>query len=259
VGYSHRPSTRRKARQLAVANRIAETITESVAEADIVFVATPIYTFEKTFKQIAPHLPAGCIVTDVGSTKVLPHYWAEKYLPNTAYYVGSHPIAGSEQRGVEFARDDLFDRAYCILTKTKRTNAAALRTLKEFWIRLGCMVKIMQPDIHDEILANISHLPHVTAAALVNLQNNDELKLAGKGFVDTSRIASGPANIWTDTLLANRKKVAGGIDKIIAELKKLQRVIEKGDRGELERLLEAARAKRNAMINYKMKKRELIQ
>jgi prephenate dehydrogenase len=99
----------------------------------------------------------------------------------------------------------------------------------------------------------------VTAAALVNLQNNDELKLAGKGFVDTSRIASGPANIWTDTLLANRKKVAGGIDKIIAELKKLQRVIEKGDRGELERLLEAARAKRNAMINYKMKKRELIQ
>jgi prephenate dehydrogenase len=259
VGYSHRPSTRRKARELTIANYVAETIAESVATADIVIVATPIYTFEKIFQQIAGHLPAGCIVTDVGSTKVLPNYWASKYLPGRVYYVGSHPIAGSEQRGVEFARDDLFERTFCILTKTKKTSRTAIRTLKEFWERLGCVVKIMPTDVHDKILANISHLPHVTAAALVSLQNNNELKLAGKGFVDTSRIASGPANIWTDTLLANRENTAAGIDRIIAELKKLQRAIKKGDRSELERRLAAARAKRNAMINYKMKKRELIQ
>jgi prephenate dehydrogenase len=126
-------------------------------------------------------------------------------------------------------------------------------------MRLGCIVKIMSPVMHDKILANISHLPHVAAAALVNLQNKDELKLAGKGFVDTSRVASGPANIWADILLTNTKNVAGGIDKTIAELKMLQRAIKKGDRGELEKLLNAARTKRNAMIKYKMKKRELIQ
>jgi prephenate dehydrogenase len=259
VGYSHRPSTRIKARRLAIAHQVVETIAESVAGADIVILATPIYTFEQIFQQIADHLPAGCIVTDVGSTKVLPCRWAAKYLPDTVHYVGSHPIAGSEQRGLEFARDDLFERTYCILTRTNKTNGTALQTLKEFWMRLGCIVKIMSPVMHDKILANISHLPHVAAAALVNLQNKDELKLAGKGFVDTSRVASGPANIWTDILLTNTKNVAGGIDKTIAELKMLQRAIKKGDRGELEKLLNAARTKRNAMIKYKMKKRELIQ
>ena len=114
--------------------------------------------------------------------------------------------------------------------------------------------------MHDKILANISHLPHVTAAALVNLQNNNELKLAGKGFVDTSRIASGPANIWTDILLANRKNVAGGIDKIIAELEKTAKSNQKRRQERTRKdCSAAARAKRNAMINYKMKKRELIQ
>ncbi len=259
VGYSHRPSTRRKARRLAIAHQVVETITESVAGADIVILATPIYTFEQIFQQIAGYLPAGCIVTDIGSTKVLPCRWAAKYLPDTVYYVGSHPIAGSEQRGLEFARDDLFERTYCILTRTNKTNGTALQTLKEFWMRLGCIVKIMSPVMHDKILANISHLPHVAAAALVNLQNKDELKLAGKGFVDTSRVASGPANIWADILLTNTKNVAGSIDKTIAELKTLQKAIKKGDRSELEKLLNAARTKRNAMIKYKMKKRELIQ
>lgn len=259
VGYSHRPSTRRKARRLAIAHQVVETIAEGVAGADIVILATPIYTFEQIFQQIADHLPAGCIVTDIGSTKVLPCRWAEKYLPDTVHYVGSHPIAGSEQRGLEFARDDLFERTYCILTRTNKTNGTALQTLKEFWMRLGCIVKIMSPVMHDKILANISHLPHVAAAALVNLQNKDELKLAGKGFVDTSRVASGPANIWADILLTNTKNVAGGIDKTIAELKMLQRAIKKGNRGELEKLLNAARTKRNAMIKYKMKKKELIQ
>ena len=259
IGFSHRPSTRRKARQLSIAHLVVDSLPESVAGADIVILATPIYTFEQIFRQIAGHLHPGCIVTDVGSTKVIPHRWAAKYLPDSVYYVGSHPIVGSEQRGLEFARDDLFERTYCILTKTKNTNTTAIKTLKEFWTHLGCIVKIMSPVLHDKILANISHLPHVTAAALVNLQNNNELKLAGKGFVDTSRISSGPPNIWTDILLTNTKNVAGGIDKIIAELKMLQKAIKKGDKGELEKLLEAARAKRNAMINYKMKKRELIQ
>jgi len=259
IGFSHRPSTRQKARQLAIADVVIDSLAESVIDADIVILATPIYTFEQIFQQIAPYLPAGCIVTDVGSTKVLPHRWAAKYLPDTVYYVGSHPIAGSEQRGLEFARDDLFERSYCILTKTKNTNTAATKILKEFWTHLGCIVKIMPPELHDRILSNISHVPHVIAAALVNLQNKAELKLAGKGFVDTSRIASAPANIWTDILLTNTKNIVRGIDKAIAELKMLQKVIKKGDRSKLERLLEAARAKRNAMINYKMKKRELIQ
>ena len=258
IGYTHRPSTRTKARQLAVATEIVDCLKSSVSEADIVILATPIVTFEKIFSEIADALPNGCIVTDVGSTKVLPHRWAAKKLPKSVHYVGSHPIAGSEQRGIEFARDDLFDGAMCILTTSKKTNRQAAQTLKIFWSKLGCSVKSMTPAEHDRIFANVSHLPHITAAALINANNNEELKFAGKGFMDTSRIASGPANIWADVLLTNATNTTRGIDKIIAELVKLKKAIKKENKREIEKLLKKAKTKRAAMIKYKIKKKEII-
>lgn len=258
VGYTHRPSTRRKARKLAVATEIVNDIGASVANADLVIIATPIRTFEQIFSEIAHSLPAGCIVTDVGSTKVLPHRWAARNLPKTAHYVGSHPIAGSEQRGVEFARDDLLEQATCILTTTKNTNRKAVQTLKRFWSKLGCRVKIMKPAEHDRVLANISHLPHIAAMALINANNKEELKFAGKGFTDTSRIASGPANIWADVLLTNKENAIRSIDKIIAELTKMKRAIKNQNAKEIENLLEKARSKRSALIKYKIKKKEII-
>ena len=258
VGYTHRPSTRAKARGLAVATEIVDCLKLSVSEADLVILATPIVTFEKIFSEIADALPSGCIVTDVGSTKVLPHRWAAKKLPKSVHYVGSHPIAGSEQRGVEFARDDLFDGAMCILTMTKKTNRQAVQTLEKFWTKLGCSVKSMTPAEHDRIFANVSHLPHITAAALINANNNEELKFAGKGFMDTSRIASGPANIWANVLLTNVNNTTKGIDKIIAELMKLKKAIKKENKREIEKLLAKARTKRVAMIKYKIKKKEII-
>jgi len=258
AGFAHRPSTRAKARQLKIADETFDDIRASVADADIVILATPVGTFERIFCEIAEALPSGCIVTDVGSTKVMPHRWAAKYLPKSVHYVGSHPIAGSEQRGVEFARDDLFDRALCILTTTKTTNPRALRVLKEFWSALGCYVKVMSPSEHDRILANVSHLPHITAVALVNASNPQELQLAGKGFMDSSRIASGPPNIWADVLLTNAKNTVRGIDRLISQLAKLKKAIRCGDRRKIEKLLEAARAKRSALVEYKMGRKELI-
>ncbi|MBU2596004.1 MAG: prephenate dehydrogenase/arogenate dehydrogenase family protein, partial [Planctomycetes bacterium] len=100
AGYSHRETTRKRARKLGVADVIFDDIEESVADADIVILATPISTFRIIYKSIRSALKKGCIVTDVGSTKVLPHQWAKQYLPSYVSYVGSHPIAGSEQRGV---------------------------------------------------------------------------------------------------------------------------------------------------------------
>jgi prephenate dehydrogenase len=258
VGYTHRASTRRKAKRLAVASEVTDDIKASVAEADIVILATPICTFERDFGEIRGALPAGCIVTDVGSTKGLVHRWAERVLPKNVYYVGSHPIAGSEQRGVEFARDDLFEGALCILTTTPQTNRKAVGTLRRFWTAIGCTVKTMTPAQHDRILANVSHLPHITAVSLVNANNIEDLKFAGKGFIDTTRIASGPANIWVDVLLTNANNITKGIDKITAELGKMKAAIKNRDRKKIEKLLEAARNKRNEMIKYKMRKKEII-
>lgn len=258
VGYTHRPSTREKARQLAVASEVVDDICQSVSDSDLVILATPLCTFENIFVEIADALPSGCIVTDVGSTKELPHLWADKKLPKNVHYVGSHPIAGSEQRGVEYARDDLFDQAMCVLTTTEKTNRQALQILKRFWSELGCFVKIMTPAEHDRIFANVSHLPHMIAAALINTNSNGDLKFAGKGFMDTSRIASGPANIWADVLLTNTKNISRGIDKIITELTKLKEAIKGENKREIEKLLEKARDKRAELINYKIKKREII-
>jgi len=258
VGYTHRSATRRKARQLGVATEITGDIKTSVAGADLVILAMPICTFEQIFSEISDALPSGCIVTDVGSTKVLPHRWAAKKLPKTVHYIGSHPIAGSEQRGIEFARDDLFEQAACILTTTKKTNRQVVQTLKRFWSKLGCCVKLMRPAEHDRIFANVSHLPHIVAAALINASSAKELKFAGKGFMDTSRIASGPANIWADVLATNANNTTRGIDKIIAELGKLKKAIKNGNKKQVEKLLGAARSKRSALISYKMKKKELI-
>jgi prephenate dehydrogenase len=258
AGFAHRPGTRVKARRLKVADEVFDDIKASVAEADIVILATPVCTFERILREIAGALPAGCIVTDVGSTKVAVHHWADKYLPENVNYVGSHPIAGSEQRGVEFARDDLFDRNLCILTATKTTNRQAVRVLKKFWSSLGCFVKVMSPARHDRILANVSHLPHITAAALVNASNAEELKFAGKGFMDSSRIASGPANIWADVLLTNAKNAVRGINRLISQLAKLKKAISSGDRKKIEKLLESAKTKRNNIVYYKINRNELI-
>ena len=236
AGFSHRASTRAKARRLKVVDEVFDDIKASVKDADLVILATPIGNFEDAFRQIADALPAGCIVTDVGSTKLMPHHWAAKCLPKNIHYVGSHPIAGSEQRGVEFCRDDLFYKALCILTTTPTTNKRSLRIVKDFWSALGCFVKIMTPAQHDRIFADVSHLPHITAAALVNASDIEELKFAGKGFMDSSRIASGPANIWADVLMTNAQNIVRGIGRLTAELAKLKKAIRSGDRKKIEKI-----------------------
>lgn len=258
VGYSHRSITRRKAKALGVATRIARDLAGAVADADLVILATPIFTFEAYFKELAGTLRPGCVVTDVGSTKVLPHLWAEQTLPKSVHYVGSHPVAGSEQRGVEFARDDLFDQARCILTTTPGTGRDPVKVLRDFWLALGCSVQTMSPGEHDRIFADVSHLPHVVAAGLVNASDDGDIRFAGKGFLDSTRIASGPASIWTDVLMANRENIAHAIDRAIAELTRLQKAVRDGDREQIRQLLETARRKRATLVQYKIRKKELL-
>lgn len=258
VGYSHRAATRRKARELAVATKVPDDLASAVADADLVVLATPIFTFERYFEALRELVPAGCIITDVGSTKTLPHRWAEEKLGGRVCYVGSHPIAGSEQRGVEFARDDLFAQSRCILTTTGQLNRSAVRSLKRFWSALGCSVDTMDPAEHDRVFANISHLPHLMAAGLVNASDREDMKFAGKGFLDSTRIASGAATIWTDVLLANTENVIAGIDRVFAELSKLQRAVRAQDREELEALLKGACKKRASLTKYKIRKKELL-
>jgi prephenate dehydrogenase len=258
VGFSHRDSTRKKSRQLAITHHVSDDLSDCVKNADIVILATPICTFRQIFKDIAPYLKKGTIVSDVGSTKTLVHRWAKNSLPKNVNYVGSHPIAGSEKRGVEFARDDLFDRAACIVTTTPSTNKTAAQTVKKFWQDIGCRVEQMTPAKHDRVFANVSHVPHVTAAALINATNANVINFAGKGFMDTSRVASGPPNIWADILLTNPENISKGIKNIQQELEKLKKAVDNSDKKQIIKLLERARLKRSLLIEHKLNRKELV-
>jgi prephenate dehydrogenase len=116
----------------------------------------------------------------------------------------------------------------------------------------------MDPQEHDRIFANISHLPHLIAAGLVNASDGEDMKFAGKGFLDSTRIASGPATVWTDVLLANNGNLAAAVDRVLAELTKLQKAVREKDRKGIEALLEAARRKRASVVKYKIRKKELL-
>ena len=258
AGWSHRATTCEKAEQSGVADTIYTDLAECVKDADIVILASPICTFEDIFTEISPHLKDGCIVTDVGSTKIQPHKWAEKTLPKRVNYVGSHPIAGSEKRGVEYARDDLLVGARCILTAKARTDKPSIEVLRKFWSELGCNVIDLTPAEHDKTFCNVSHIPHLVAASLINASDQKQMEFAGKGFIDTSRVASGPENVWSDIVITNAANASRGIAKVIIELEKMKKAIDQRDQNKIEKLLGRARQKRQVLIEYKIKQKELL-
>lgn len=258
VGYSHRESTRQKVRQYDIAHEIVDSLEQAVDAADMVILATPIQTFKDYFKEMAPYLKSGCIVTDVGSTKTLPHRWAAVHLPKEVWYVGSHPIAGSEKRGVEYARDDLLTNARCILTKVRGTQAEAVEILRDFWSKLGCNVEFMSPLKHDRIFGMVSHLPHITAAALVNSVSMSNIVFSGRGFIDTTRVASGPSNVWTDILMTNSETCVEAIEKLVDRLEALQDAIAAGDAKQVNKMLSQASQKRAKLIQHKIDRKELF-
>ncbi len=258
VGYARRAMTRRKARRLGIGSVVTGDLIKAVAHAHMVILAVPVCTYKELLPRISEAVSEGCIITDVGSTKYQVHQWARACLPPGVSFVGSHPLAGSEQHGIEFARDDLFVGAPCIVTHQARTDPSAVVRVCEFWRALGCSVTRMNPWQHDHITATISHVPHVVATALVNATPRAHMPYAGKGFIDTSRIASGPPHVWTDVLLTNDRMIGRGIDKVIEELTKLKKAVSAQNRASVERYLQRARVKRATMISNKIRRKELL-
>ena len=257
VGYSHRQVTRERALAAGAVDEISGDVRAAVAEADLVVLASPIGTFEGLMAEMAGSLKDGALVTDVGSTKSLPSRWARKYLPGRVEFVGSHPMAGSEQRGVDFARADLFEDAACIITPTAGTQKQTADFLEQFWSGLGMRVSRMSPMVHDRVLARISHLPHVLAAALVNVSDEEEMLLCGKGFLDTTRIASGPPRVWHDILMSNAANTDAAIGRLIKELTAMRRALQGGVDKRVTAMLERAQGKRNDLVAKKLRRREL--
>ena len=217
----------------------------SVTGSDMVILATPVDKVLRTLKYIAPRLKRGCVVTDVASVKESIVDSAEGILGDKAFFIGSHPMAGSEQRGIEKAHGDLFKNTPCVLTKTNRTNASAMRSVSDFWRKLGSKVYVLSPGEHDKRISNISHLPHIVASALSLAAKPSSLEFASTGFGDTTRIASGSPDLWISILMANRKNVVKDIEDYLYALIDIRKTILRSKKSRLRKLLTRAKKKRD--------------
>ncbi|MBI4744492.1 MAG: prephenate dehydrogenase [Actinobacteria bacterium] len=226
---------------------------EGVKDADIIFIATPVGSIVDIAKKIIPYLKQKAIITDVGSTKATIVKEIEEAAPSDIYFIGGHPMAGSEQTGVEAATPFLFKNSYYILTPTKKTNNEAFSHLHSLLTQIGAYVLAIDAEKHDSTVATISHLPHFAAASLVNVtqsrmnENENLIKLAAGGFKDMTRIAIGSPEIWLDIAFENRTAILEALNAYKKEIEKIYEFIKDKDKEGLMQRLNEAREKRSAL------------
>jgi prephenate dehydrogenase len=247
IGYSHRPDELRRAMERGAIHEAAADAVAAVVDADLVILCTPVGLFGPVLKSIAPALRPGAIITDVGSTKRSIAKMAEQFLPPQSRFVGSHPMAGGEKHGIENARADLLANALCIVTPTDSTDPKAIEKVEQFWRLLKMKTVRMTPEEHDRLTADISHLPHAIAAALVRVQSPQSLQLAARGFLDSTRIAAGDSALWRDILLENRDNLRSGITRLQDQLQQLLNLLDRNDATAVQEWLKVASSSRSSM------------
>jgi prephenate dehydrogenase len=251
AGYVRREKTIAECEKVGALDYATMDLLAAVSNADLVVLCTPLAQMRPLAEQFLPALKRGAIVTDVGSVKAGVVRELETLLTKVgAHFVGSHPMAGGEKTGVAASRADLFEKAICVLTPTKKSNAQAVRKLERFWKSLGSRVLKLPPEQHDLFVSRTSHLPHVIAATLANLvlspsQPKGQSRLCATGFRDTTRVASGSPEMWRDISLANRKHVARSITAFISELQKFERALKGLNEKEIEKFFEVAKQRRD--------------
>lgn len=216
---------------------------EGVRMANIIILCTPLSSFLPILLYIKPYLRPGTIITDVGSTKQYVMNMFSELLPDTVWGIGGHPMAGSEIKGIPGADRYLFENAVYVLTPTPSTPEEITNKLADLLASTGARMKVMTASHHDEVVATVSHIPHIAAVSLVNLTggNDDQLMMAAGGFRDTTRIASSDSKIWEDILFSNRSQVLGKLGELINNLQNFHNMLASEDREVVSQHLESAK------------------
>jgi prephenate dehydrogenase len=243
IGISRHKNTLLLAKKRDLIDRGSQQI-GIIKDADLVILATPVSLILKLAPIIRKILKPECIVSDVGSTKKEIVSKLEKLFPN---YVGCHPLAGSEKRGIINARSDIFKNSLCILTPTENTTRLAKDKIKRLWSQLGAKVAYLSVDMHDKILSFVSHLPHLVAFSLVDTVPLKYLKFSSGGLKDSTRIAASDAGLWADIFLSNRKNMLKTIELFQKNLSKMKSAVNKKDKRLLIKILEEAKKKRERL------------
>jgi prephenate dehydrogenase len=233
------------ARLDGVVDRVTTDLREGVAGADFCLLATPVATLVALLPEVWRALPSDAVLTDVGSTKTAIVRAAERLEGERPLaFVGSHPMAGSEQAGYRVSRPDLFRGATVIITPTERTDSHAVKRVGEFWEALGGRLVTLDPVTHDRATAAISHLPHLVADALVDAVVRMDprfFEVSGRGFKDTTRIAASDARVWREIFQENRAGLTEALAAFRAALEELERLIATGDDAAIEAALDRIR------------------
>ncbi len=254
VGIGRSRNNLEEALSLGICDEITQDMAEGVRGADVVFISVPVCAIPGVVAEIASALAPGCIVTDGGSVKTGIVGECEALMPSGCFFVGGHPIAGTEHTGAAASFATLYQGRRCILTPTERTEAAVLEMVAHMWRLAGADVCFMEPGHHDRIFAEISHLPHMAAYALVHavgtadVEGENVLSYTAGGFRDFTRIASSDPAMWRDIALMNRNALLQSIDGFSASMAELRRRIEAGDGAGLSTFFTIAKQFRDGIV-----------
>jgi len=255
VGLGRTRAPLEEARALGVIDAIAADWAEALRGADLVLLGMPVGQMAPVMAALVPHLDAGTLVTDGGSTKTDVVVAARAVFGSKiSQFVPGHPIAGAEKSGVAAAKADLYQGKRVVLTPLPENQAADVAKVRAAWLACGARVSELTFEEHDRVFAAVSHLPHLLAFALVHdlavRDNSDQLfGFAAGGFRDFTRIASSHPEMWRDICLANRAALLGELDAYMSELLRTRMLLASGDGVGLESMFATARARRDAWLD----------
>jgi prephenate dehydrogenase len=250
LGYDPDERVGEKALALGAIDARAADVAGAVAGAEVVFVAAPVGALPEMVGQALQNAARDCVVSDVGSTKrLLADAGADER------FIGGHPLAGAETAGVENAREDLFEGATWYLTPARGTAGVLYERLHGLLRRIGAQPRAIDAELHDRLLACVSHLPHVLANVLADQAESEigggeqgRLPAVGPSFRDWARVAGANSAIWADIYISNRDALVESIDDFSSRLARARATLQSGDRDAVTAWNEGARASREAVL-----------
>jgi cyclohexadieny/prephenate dehydrogenase len=255
VGHAKSAETRATALEIGLCDRVYATAAEAVQGADLVVLAVPVGAMAAIAEEIAPHLAPGCTVTDVGSVKQAVIAAVQPHIPAGVEFIPGHPMAGTEYSGPRSGFATLYKGRWWLLTPFETTDPAAMARLRALLEAMGAKVDTMDAAHHDQVLAVVSHTPHLIAYTMVGLaahmeqvSNSEVIQYSASGFRDFTRIAASDPTMWRDVFLTNKEAVLEILGRFTEELFVLQRAIRMGDGDHLHEYFTRTRAIRRGII-----------
>ncbi len=258
VAYDANAAVRARVAELGIAHRVAETEAEAVRDADCVVLCVPVGAMGAAASGLLPHMKAGAILSDVGSTKQSVIREIQPLLPPGVAFVPAHPVAGTEYSGPDSGFPTLFEGRWALLTPVEGGDPEATARVARLWQLCGAMTREMDAAHHDRVLAIVSHLPHLlafticgTADDLEGESRSEVLQFAASGFRDFTRIAASDPTMWRDVFLNNRDALLEMLARFTEDAQAMARAIRWGDEDFIVDRIERGRRIRRSLIEIR--------